>query len=238
MAGHSKWKNIKHKKGKEDAKKGKIFTKLAKEIAVCAKQGGGDPSHNAKLRICLEKAREENMPKEIITRAIKKGSGTDSESCNYEKVFYEGYGPERVAVIVEALTDNRNRTNSDLKHAFLKGGGHMGEIGNVSWMFDEFGRIEIDGQGLTEDAVLEKLIDSEVEKIEQNESKFELFCNPKNLDTMKKEVEKQGFVITQMAMVWVAKESIEINDEAHEKIANFVEVLEDLDDVQHVYLNV
>ncbi len=238
MSGHSKWKTIKHKKEKEDAKKGKVFTRIAREITVIARDGGSDPAANARLRIILEKAKAANMPKENVERAIKKGSG-QSDGCNYEQVLYEGYGPVGTAVIVEALTDNKNRTVSTLRHFFSKNGGSLAENGAVSWMFEHKGLLEVDMDKLSEDEILEKLIDCDTDDIKFEEpGQANVICQVKSLDSLRKQVEELGLKVKSVQVIWQAKELVELSDQAkEEKAVKFFDELEDLDDVQNVFAN-
>ena len=238
MAGHSKWKNIKHKKEKEDAKKGKVFTRLAKEIMVIARDGGPDPASNARLRFLIDKAKEANMPKENIERAIKKGSGK-VEDCNYEQIIYEGYGLHGSAVMIEALSDNKNRTASDLRHYFNKHGGNLAESGAVAWMFEHKGQLDIAMDGRSQDAMLELLLQCAVDDIKFDEPDIaQVYCQVKELDSVRKQIEGIGPQIKSLQIVWLAKEEIEFaSTEQEEQAINFMEGLEELDDVQNVYTN-
>lgn len=238
MAGHSKWKNIKHKKEKEDAKKGKVFTRLGKEIMVVARDGGPDPSGNARLRLLIEKAKQANMPKENIERAIKKGSG-QLEGCNYEQVFYEGYGLSGTAVIVETLTDNKNRTVSALRHFFNKNGGNLAENGAVSWMFEHKGFLEVAMGDRSEDEMLETLMECDADDIKFDEPGVAgVYCPPKNLDAVRKQIEGLGLEVKSVQIIWRAKELVELSTpESEEKAVKFLDALEDLDDIQNVYVN-
>lgn len=238
MSGHSKWKTIKHKKEKEDIKKGKVFTRLAREIMVVARDGGPDAAGNARLRILLDKARLANMPKDNIERAIKKGAG-HNDGCNFEQIFYEGYGPVGTAVIVEVMTDNKNRTVSTLRHFFSKNGGTLAENGAVSWMFEQKGLIEVAMGNLSEDAMLEKLIDCDTDDIKFDEpGQANVFCQVKDVDTLRKQIEELGLTIKSVQIVWQAKELVELAEQStEEKAIKFFDELEDLDDVQNVYAN-
>ncbi len=238
MAGHSKWKNIKHKKEKEDAKRGKIFTRLTKEIMVAARDGGGDVAANAKLRMLVEKAKAANMPRENIERAIKKGSG-QLEGCNYEQVKYEGYGTCGTAVIIEALTDNKNRTVSELRHYFSRNGGNLAEDGAVSWMFDQKGVLEIEAGDRTEDSLLEILMDCNIDdvKIEDGGIAY-VYTNPKELDNVRKQIESLNLNVKSAQIVFVPKELVKFDDpEMEKKAIKFIEGLENLDDVQNIFTN-
>ncbi len=237
MSGHSKWSTIKHKKAKEDAKRGQVFTKLIREITVAAKESGGDPAGNARLRVVLEKAKAANMPQDNITRAIKKGTG-ELEGVSYESANYEGYGPHGVAVIVETLSDNKQRTVADLRHMFSRLGGNLGESGTVSWMFEHKGVIKMDSKGMSEDDLLEKMLEYDVEDVQVHEGLASIYCDPKNLYVVKKGVESLGFKVEDACLEWVAKTTVNLDkEEDEEKVYKFLESLEELDDVQHVYAN-
>lgn len=237
MSGHSKWATIKHKKAKEDAKRGKVFTQLIREIMVVARAGGGDPANNARLRTLLEKAKAVNMPSDNVTRAIKKATG-ELEGAHYEEVTYEGYGPAGTAVIVETLTDNRKRTVSDLRHLFSKHGGNLGEGGSVAWMFEHKGVIRLK-TNKSEDELLEKLLDYEVDTIHYDgDGLFTITCSISDLEFVKQALETSGIPVEDAKIEWVSKNPIELNDEEQEKkVLTLLEVIEDLDDVREVYTN-
>lgn len=235
MAGHSKWANIKHKKAAVDAKKGKVFTKLTKEITVAAKAGGGDPEGNPRLRTLLEKARAVNMPIDNTTRAIKKGTG-ELPGVSYEPITYEGYGPNGVAVIVECLTDNKNRTVADVRRIFTRSGGSLGETGSVSWMFEKMGVLE----GKTtknEDELLELLLDYNVNEVDLLEGMFYITCDIKSLEGVKKVLKDTGVNVEKSEIEWVAKNKIALEEAQEKKYFEFQDELEELDDVQDIYAN-
>ncbi len=237
MSGHSKWSTIKHKKAKEDAKRGQAFTKLIKEITVAARHGGGDPDANPRLRTLLEKAREVNMPIDNSTRAIKKGTG-ELPGVNYEEFIYEGYGPQGIAVIVETLSDNKNRTVASLRHLFSKMGGNLGESGSVNWMFEKLGVIRATAPGVKEEQLLETLLDYDVKDIQQEEDGvFNIMCDSKALDQIKLAVQKAGLKVEESAVEWVAKTNTELDAAGEEKALDFLSALQDDEDVQHVYTN-
>jgi len=237
MSGHSKWSTIKHKKAKEDAKRGKIFTKLIREITVAAREGGGDPIGNSRLRLAIEKAKAANMPQDNIKRAIKKGTG-ELEGATYEEAVYEGYGPFGVAVIVETLSDNKKRTVSALRHLFSKMGGNLAETGAVSWMFEKKGVIKATASGLSEDDILEKLIDYDVDDVSVSDGIVSVTCDIKQLDNVKKAIEALGMKVEAAQIEWVPKNLITPSEKgAEEKVYKFLEAIEDLDDVQNVYTN-
>lgn len=236
MSGHSKWATIKRKKAKFDTARGKVFTKVVREITVAAREGGGDPAGNARLRLLLEKAKSVNMPQDNIIRAIKKGTG-ELEGANYEAVRYEGYGPGGVAVIVESLTDNKNRTVSDLRLVFTRYGGKLGETGTVGWMFEHKGVITLKAAGQTEDEILEKLIDYNIEDISSDEETYTLTCSLGDLDLLRAAALKAGFIVESTELEWIATTPIETSAENEEKVYKFLEALEELDDVSNVYSN-
>jgi YebC/PmpR family DNA-binding regulatory protein len=238
MAGHSKWHNIRHKKAKMDAKRGQIFTKLIREITVAARQGGGDPEFNPRLRMAIEKAKQHNMPAENIERAIKKGTG-ELEGVQYEEVVYEGYGPEGVAIIVECLTDNRNRTTGEIRHIFSKHGGNLGTSGCVSFMFEDKGVILVPKEGIDEDTIFEKAIEAGAEDVIMDDDNFyEIRTSPTELYQVKENLEKEGIKIEKAELTKIPTTTVEVsNQETAEKLMKLLEALEDQDDVQKVYSN-
>ena len=237
MSGHSKWSTIKHKKAKEDAKRGKVFTKLVREITVAAREGGGEPAGNPRLRLILDKAKEVNMPLDNISRAIKKGTGALGDGAAYEAFTYEGYGPHGVAVMLETLSDNKNRTVSDLRHQFTKFGGRLAETGSVAWMFEHKGVIKASGK-TTEDELLEKLLDYDVDDVQLDDGVFSITCKMQDLDTIKKVVEQIGLKVEAAQLEWVAKNQVSLGDKTQEEsVFKLLEALDDLDDVQNVYAN-
>ncbi len=238
MAGHSKWHNIRHKKAKMDAKRGQLFTKLLREITVAARQGGGDPEFNPRLRIAIEKAKKANMPIENIERAIKRGTG-ELEGVNYEEVVYEGYGPEGVAVIVECLTDNRNRTTAEVRHIFTKHGGNLGASGCVSFLFEEKGVIYVPKSKYDEETIFEKAIEAGAEDVIMDDEEFyEIRTEPKELYSVKENLEKEGVEIEKAEITRIPTTTVEVKDpEKAEKLLKLLDALEDSDDVQKVYSN-
>lgn len=238
MAGHSKWANIKHKKAKEDAKRGKVFTKLIKEITVAARDGGGDPSANPRLRLLMEKAKHANMPSDNMQRAIKKGTG-ELEGVNYESITYEGYGPAGVAVIVEALTDNKNRTIADVRHVFSKCGGNIGSDGSVAWMFGRKAVLELTECDKSEDDLLEIFIDHNIDDIILSEGHARIVGQSDELFAMKTTGEEAGLTVASAELEWVPNTMASVDDqEKEEKVYTFLERLDELDDVQNVYANI
>jgi YebC/PmpR family DNA-binding regulatory protein len=235
MAGHSQFKNIMHKKGRQDAIRSKLFSKLAREITVAAKMGLPDPSMNARLRAAMLAARAENMPKDNIERAIKKASGADAET--YDEVRYEGYAPGGVAVIVEALTDNRNRTAGEVRSYFTKAGGSLAETGAVSFMFDRVGLIEFDRKVASEDAMLEAALDAGAEDVSTSEDGHEIITTLESLRDVAQALEQKFGEPRKAALVWRPQNTISVDDEAGEKILKLIGALEDNDDVQNVYAN-
>jgi YebC/PmpR family DNA-binding regulatory protein len=235
MAGHSKWANIKHRKAAVDAKRGKIYTKLAREITVAAREGGGDPEFNPRLRAAIEKARKFNMPKENIERAIKRGTG-EIEGSSYEEVTYEGYGPGGVAIIVKCLTDNRNRAASEVRHAFSKHGGNLGTSGCVSWMFERKGVITIPGN-VDEEELMMAAIDAGAEDIKQEDGEFVVYTEPSNLENVKESLEKSGIKVEEAKLDLIPQNTVRVEGETALKVLKLLDVLEDLDDVQEVFSN-
>jgi len=235
MSGHSKWANIKHKKAKEDAKRGQVFTKIIKEITVCAK-AGGIPENNPQLRQLIEKAKEVNMPAENITRAVKKGTG-ELPGVAYESISYEGYGPGGTAVIIEALTDNKNRTVADLRHIFGRHNGNLAETGSVNWMFEKLGVIRGAIKGKTEDDLLEALMDYDIQDISIDENLVTVTTSMQSLFLVKDALVKMGMKIEHAELEWVAKNNLSVDAETEEKAFGLFEALEDNDDVQNVYSN-
>ncbi len=233
MAGHNKWSKIKHKKAATDAKKGAAFGKLIKEITVTAKDGGGDPDLNSHLRFLLEKAKGINMPQENAIRAIKKGTG-ELPGVSYEECLYEGYGPHGIAILLDVLTDNTNRTFADLRKTFSKNNGTLAEAGAVNWMFDRLGAVHATGT-TTEDDLLEALLDFEIQDIQSDGNDFSIYCNPKAVVTIKKAVVNMGLTIEDAGLEWVAKNPIELSEKDSEKVLTLLSVLDDHDDVQNVY---
>ena len=238
MSGHSKWSTIKHKKGAADAKRGKLFTKLSKAIIVAAKEGGPDPGGNLSLQNAIEKAKSYSMPKDTIERAIARGAGTDADAAAYETIVYEGYGPDGVAVLVEALTDNRNRTASDVRHTFSKHGGNLGTTGAVAWLFERRGIVLVAADGVDEDELMLAAADGGAEDIEADGSSFQVSSAPEDLSSVREAIEGAGFTIESAELSMVPKTTVAIEDETTaKKVVRLVEGLEESDDVQDVYAN-
>ena len=237
MSGHSKWSSIKHKKGAADAKRGKLFSKLSRAIIVAARDGGPDPGGNIALQNAIEKARENSMPKDNIDRAIAKGAGTGADAAAYETVTYEGYGPGGIALFVEALTDNRNRTAADVRHVFTKNDGNLGESGSVAWLFERKGVILVPGE-IDEDELMLAAADAGADDVEAEESSYRVTTAPENLHAVREALESAGIAIESAESTMVPKTSVEIEDETvARKVVRMMDELEENDDVQDVYSN-
>lgn len=236
MSGHSKWSTIKHKKAAKDAKRGKLFTKLIKEITVAAKLGGGDVNANPRLRTAVNTARQNSMPLDNIDRAIKKGTG-ELEGVNYEEVTYEGYGPGGAAVLVMAMTDNRNRTVSELRHLFGRFGGNMGESGCVAWMFSKKGQISIDKGAADEERLMELALEAGAEDVTDDGDSFTVTCPPDVFETVKSAIEGAGIAIANAAVSMVPANTLSLTGTQAEQTLKLIEELEDHDDVQEVASN-
>jgi YebC/PmpR family DNA-binding regulatory protein len=238
MSGHSKWSSIKHKKGAADAKRGKLFSKLSRAIIVAAREGGPDPAANLALANAVEKARSYSMPKENIERAIARGSGTDSDAQAFETVVYEGYGPNGVALIVEALTDNRNRTASEVRHAFDKNDGNLGGSGAVAWLFERRGVVLVDVEGADEDELTLAAAEGGADDVTRDGSTFQVTSAPEALVTVREAIEAAGIPIESAELTMVPKTTIEVAEEsAAKKVLRLIDALEENDDVQDVYAN-
>jgi len=237
MSGHSKWSSIKHKKGAADAKRGKIFTKLIKEITVAARMGGsGDPEANPRLRTAIAAGKSENMPKDNIERAIKKGTG-ELDGANYEEIIYEGYGPGGSAVLIESLTDNKNRAVADIRHIFSKSGGNLGENGCVSWMFEKKGYIVIEKTLVDEDLLMEIAIDAGAEDVRDDGDDFEVITSPEDFEIVKAAVDEAAipFVVAEIAML--PQNVVNLEAKEASRMVKLMEKLEDCEDVQKAYTN-
>jgi YebC/PmpR family DNA-binding regulatory protein len=238
VSGHSKWSSIKHKKGAADAKRGQLFSKLSRAIIVAAKEGGPDPAGNLALANAIEKARSYSMPKDNIERAIAKGSGADAEGSTFETVVYEGYGPEGVAVLVETLTDNRNRTASEVRHLFAKHGGNLGTTGAVAWQFERKGVVLVPAAGVDEDALLMTVAEAGADDVELDGSSFVVTSPPEALPDVRAAVEETGLTLESVELAMVPKVTVAIGDESvARKLVRLIEGLEETDDVQDVYAN-
>lgn len=236
MSGHSKWSTIKRKKAAIDAKRGKIFTKLIKEITVAARQGGGDPDANPRLRLAVDNAKGANMPQDNIDRAIKKATG-ELEGVEYLELTYEGYGPSGVAVLVESVTDNKNRTVAEVRHLFNKYGGNLGETGSVAWMFDRKGVITLPKQGKDEDELMDIVLEAGAEDLQTEDDFFEVTASVEDFETVRRALVDAGLEVDNASLQWIAKNTMDVAGEASESVMKLVEMLEDSDDIQNVYTN-
>ena len=237
MSGHSKWSTIKRKKGAIDSKRGKIFTKLIKEITLAARLGGGDLEGNARLRSAVLAAKEENMPKDNIDRAIKKGTGELAGGAAYEEVTYEGYGPAGVAVIVEVMTDNKNRTVAEIRHIFSKHGGNLGENGCVAWMFDKKGSMTFDKKAVDEDALMETALEAGADDVRDQDTEWEVITDPLNFEAVKKAIDQKGWKTLDSRVGLIPQNTVRLEGGKAETMMKLMEKLEDNDDVQNVYSN-
>ena len=236
MSGHSKWSSIKHKKGAADAKRGKIFSKLIKEITVAARMGGGDADGNPRLRTAIAAAKAENMPKDNITRAVKKGAG-EIEGVSYEESSYEGYGPGGVAVLVDCLTDNKNRAVAEVKHQFERHGGNLGEPGCVAWIFEQKGLIVLEKDKVDEEQLLELALEAGAEDVKEGESEFDVITDPSEFETVKKAIDDAGMPHTLAEVTMIPKNTVKVEGKKAQQMLNLMQGLEDNDDVSHVYAN-
>jgi len=236
MSGHSKWSSIKHKKGAADARRGKIFTKLIKEITVAARMGGGDPDGNPRLRTAIAAAKAENMPKENIERGIKKGTG-ELEGVTYEEANYEGYGPGSVAVLIDCLTDNRNRTVADIKHLFERHGGNLGAPGCVSYLFEKKGVISFEKDKVDEEALFNLALEAGAEDVNEEETEFEVVTTPSNFEAVRKAIDGAGLSYTYAEVTNVPKTTVKVEGKKAQQMLSLMQGLEDHDDVSHVYAN-
>lgn len=236
MSGHSKWSTIKRKKGAADAKRGKIFTTIIKEITIAARLGGGDDTANPRLRQAIDKAKANNMPADNIKRAIQKGTG-ELPGTNYEEYVYEGYGPAGVAIMMEVLTDNKNRTVAEIRHLITKHGGNLGENGSVAWMFDKKGQIVIDRNGLSEDSMLEIALECGAEDFEAEDDEFFISTEPSDLMDVKEQLETKDISIKSAEIELIPKNLQKVEGNDVEKVLNLMEVLEDHEDIKNVFAN-
>jgi len=236
MSGHSKWSTIKHKKGAADKKRAKIFTKLIKEITVAARMGGGDPMANPRLRHAIDSAKAQNMPKDNVDRAIKKGTG-DMDGVNYEEIMYEGYGPGGVAVMVECLTDNKNRTIADVRYIFNKAGGNVGTDGCVAWMFDKKGVITISKENTDEDTLMEVALEAGAEDIKDEGDSFDVLTAPEEFDVVKDAIDGAQITYEVAEISMVPQNTTAVSGKEAEQMIQFMEALDDCDDIQNFYTN-
>jgi YebC/PmpR family DNA-binding regulatory protein len=236
MSGHSKWHNIRIRKGRQDAMRGRMFTKLAREITVAAKEGGGNPEANNRLRIAIQKARENSMPNDSIERAVKKGTG-ELASEVYEEMTYEGYGPGGVAIMIKCLTDNRNRTVADLRHAFTRCGGGLGESGCVAWIFDSRGLISIDKAEASEEAVMDAGLDAGADDVREEDTTYDIITAPEYFGRVRDAVKQASIPYLSAELTMIPKSTIKVEGKEAEQNLRLIEILEEMDDVQQVYAN-
>jgi YebC/PmpR family DNA-binding regulatory protein len=236
MSGHSKWSSIKRKKGATDAKRGQAFTRLIKEITVAARIGGGDPEGNARLRTAIAAAKADNMPKDNIDRAIKKGTG-ELEGVSYDEFLYEGYGPGGAAVLIEAMTDNKNRTTADIRHIFAKGNGNLGEAGCVAWMFQKKGYIVVEKGAVDEEQLMELALDAGADDIQEDEKEFEVVTDPGAFDAVKEALDGAGIQYLLAEVTMHPQSVVQLEGKNAEQMLRLMEQLEDHDDIQKVYAN-
>jgi YebC/PmpR family DNA-binding regulatory protein len=236
MSGHSRWSQIKRKKGKADVQRGKLFSKILREITVAARNGGGDPKGNMRLKAAIESAKEVNMPQDNIKRAIQKGTG-ELPGESYEEITYEGYAPGGVAVLVQVLTDNRNRTAPEIRHTFEKGGGNMGAAGAVAWMFDRKGVVLVDADKIGEDDLMGKALDAGATDMRRTEKVFEITTAPAEMDAVRDALTRAGVPILEAQVTYVPQSTVRVEAPTAASVMRLIEALEELDDVQHVYAN-
>lgn len=236
MSGHSKWHNIKLRKGKQDAQRSNLFTKLAREIIVAARDGGGNPDANMRLRLCIQKAKENSMPQDNIKRAVQRGSG-EIDGAQYEDVTYEGYGPGGVAILVACFTDNRNRTVAELRVVFSRNGGSLGEMGCVAWMFDQKGMITIDKSVIGEDKLMELALDAGAEDIQTEDDVYEVVTTPADFPAVRQALEDAGVKFTEAELTMVPKNTVRVEGKEAGQVLRMMDQFDDLDDVQQAYAN-
>jgi len=236
MSGHSKWATIKRKKAATDSARGKVFTRIIKEITIAARDGGGDPVGNPRLRLAIQNAKASNMPQENITRGIKKGTG-ELEGVTYQEITYEAYAPHGVAVIIQSVTDNKNRTVAELRHMISKNNGHMGEAGSVSWMFERKGVVTIEKGTHTEDDVMEVILDLGADDLKSEEEYFEIISPIDKLETVRKGLEEKSYKVESASMQYIAKELVTLDEAKAASVIRFLEAVEEYEDVQNLFTN-
>ena len=237
MSGHSKWKTIKHQKGVADARRGQAFTRLGREIAIAAREGGGNPDSNFKLRLAMDKARASSMPKENVERAIKRGTGEDKDGVTFESMMYEGYGPHGVALLIQVVTDNRNRTVAELRRWITRGGGTMAEAGAVSWQFARKAYVSVPAEGNDPDKIFELVVDAGADDILPGEEEIEIYAPAENYHTVVQALDRSGVKINESELRMEPNQKVELEREPTVQVMRLIEQLEELDDVQAVYTN-
>jgi YebC/PmpR family DNA-binding regulatory protein len=237
MAGHSHWSTIKRKKSAADAKKGKVFTRIAREIAIASREGGGDPNMNVRLGLAIEKAKAANMPKESIERAIKRGTGDDKDGANFEEIIYEGYAPNGVALMIECVTENRNRTVAELRHALGRAGGGLGDPGSVSWQFDRLTYFALISEAYDFDTIFELAVEAGADDIQHDEDLIEIYGSPSAFKTIADHLKQANVIPEESGIRFIPKQEVSLDVESTIKVMKAIEVIEDLDDVQNVYAN-
>jgi len=236
MSGHSKWATIKRKKAATDAARGKVFTKIIKEITIAARDGGGDPAGNPRLRLAIQSAKASNMPQDNITRAVKKGTG-ELEGVRYEEINYEAYAPHGIACIIQCVTDNRNRTVAELRHLISKHNGNLGEAGSVAWMFERKGVVTVERGKHSEDEVMEIILDAGADDLKTEEEFFEIISTVENLEKVRKAMEEKNFKIESAGMQYIAKDLVALDEHGAADVMKFLEFVDENDDVQNIYTN-
>lgn len=236
MSGHSKWATIKRKKAATDSARGKVFTRIIKEITIAARDGGGDPAGNPRLRLAIQNAKSSNMPQDNITRAIKKGTG-ELEGVMYTEITYEAYAPHGVAVIIQSVTDNKNRTVAELRHLISKNNGNMGEAGSVAWMFERKGVVTIEKGSHTEDEVMEVILELGADDLKAEEEHFEIIAPIENLETVRKGLEEKGYKLESANLQYIPKDRVALDEDKAASVIKFLEAVEDYDDVQNIFTN-
>ncbi|HQY20997.1 MAG TPA: YebC/PmpR family DNA-binding transcriptional regulator [Ignavibacteria bacterium] len=236
MSGHSKWATIKRKKAATDSARGRVFTKIIKEITIAARDGGGDPDGNPRLRLAIQTAKANNMPQDNITRGIKKGTG-ELEGVRYEEITYEAYAPNGIAMIIESVTDNKNRTVADLRHGISKAGGNLGESGSVAWMFERKGVVNVEKGDIKEDDLMEIILDAGAEDLKSEGEYFEVVTPIENFETVRKAIEDKSFVIESASLQYIAKDLLPVEGKNADAVIRCIEAVEDNDDVQNVFTN-
>ncbi len=236
MSGHSKWATIKRKKAATDAARGKVFTKIIKEITISSRDGGGDPDANPRLRLAIQNAKSSNMPQDNIIRAIKKGTG-ELEGVRYEEITYEAYAPNGIAVIIESVTDNKNRTVAELRHGISKAGGNLGESGSVAWMFERKGVITVEKGNVKEDDLMEVILEAGADDLKTEGEYYEVITPLESFDNVRKAIEDKSYKIESASLQYIAKDLIAVEGKKAEEVIRFIEAVEDNDDVQNVYTN-